>query len=194
MINLAKSPIAKNDEAILEELFVAGIDVLRDDTRLDAEVSTHITGVLRRKSTLVPIFRFQRAWYYWMVEGNVPLAVAEAMYAQEPYGKRDVRVAGHCGCPPPKEWAVHFTAEGKRVFLFTGHDLELHRSFKDGTLSPSMRAALSNLFLGNEGPIVETEAERDAITALRAVTNYHIDSQAGLKVFVDTLRTHGIVE
>jgi len=49
-------------------------------------------------------YTFERAWRYWMVSGPVPLDKAKIMYADEE-GKSSVRVAGHCGCPPPEEWA-----------------------------------------------------------------------------------------
>lgn len=49
-------------------------------------------------------YTFKRAWYYWMVSGPVPLDKAKIMYADEE-GKKSVRVAGHCGCPPPEDWA-----------------------------------------------------------------------------------------
>jgi hypothetical protein len=60
------------------------------------EVPYHIIGVLGDTT-------FKRAWYYWMVKCMVPLEVAEKMY-EDPIGKKDVRVSGHCGCPPPNEW------------------------------------------------------------------------------------------
>lgn len=46
-------------------------------------------------------FVFVRRWSYWSVTGYVPLDTAVKMY-RDPIGKRDVRVAGHCGCPPPR--------------------------------------------------------------------------------------------
>lgn len=50
-------------------------------------------------------FIFTRAWYYWCVSGYVPLNIAVEMY-ENPNGKKDIRVAGHCGCPPPSEQLV----------------------------------------------------------------------------------------
>jgi len=68
------------------------------------EVPYHIIGVLGD-------ITFKRAWYYWRVQGNVPLKIAKKMY-EDPIGKKDVRVSGHCGCPPPKEWCDKI--EGKK--------------------------------------------------------------------------------
>lgn len=45
---------------------------------------------------------FTRAWTYWVVTGPVPIDVAWEMY-NDPRGAKDVRVAGHCGCPEPAE-------------------------------------------------------------------------------------------
>ena len=91
-----------------------------------SEVPYHIIGNLGDGK-----FIFKRAWYYWMVRGNVPLKIAKKLY-EDPIGRRDVRVAGHCGCPPPKGWTK--TINGKKC-----------------------------------------------------VTSYHIDSQAGLNLFVRAL-------
>jgi hypothetical protein len=45
---------------------------------------------------------FRRAWYYWVAEGpGIPVEAAEKLHAT--HGK-EVRVAGHCGCPSPREW------------------------------------------------------------------------------------------
>lgn len=63
--------------------------------------------------TMAP-FVFTRAWYYWNVTGFVPLAIAEEMYAN-PNGAKDIRVAGHCACPPPSAWLVHHKVCGMDV-------------------------------------------------------------------------------
>lgn len=53
-------------------------------------------------------WKFSRAWYYWIAEVQyenaeygIPVGLAEDFHSV--YGK-EVRVAGHCGCPSPKEW------------------------------------------------------------------------------------------
>lgn len=49
---------------------------------------------------------FTRAWYYWVAEGpGIPPDIAEQLHAT--HGKQ-VRVAGHCGCPSPREWFKGF--------------------------------------------------------------------------------------
>lgn len=86
------------DEDIRKELAEAGIRVVVTK-KVNTEVPYSVVGQLS-------YFTFRRAWYYWVVEGDVPLEVANEMYATE-VGKKDVRVAGHCGCPPPAEWATN---------------------------------------------------------------------------------------
>ncbi len=72
-----------------------------------------------------------------MVNGPVPLEVAELLYA-DPVGRTDIRAAGHAGAPPPSDWTT-------------------------------------------------------AIDGDEFVTTYHIDSEVGLRVFVDTLKLHNLV-
>jgi hypothetical protein len=122
MQNLAGDKEA--NEVIRAELSAAGITVNDTGSLIPGEVLTTILGALGP-------FKFRRLWYYWSVTGDVPLSVAEAMY-ETPIGRRDVRVAGHCGCPPPSEWAerrrgvglvvksYHIdTAEGLKLFVDT---------------------------------------------------------------------------
>ena len=126
MINLAG--VDTCDETIKQELFASGIptEVVEIDRR-HHEVPFTIIGRLGP-------YKFERLWYYWSVTGPMPLAAAQEMYEHE-FGCKDVRVVGHCGCPPPAEW------------LDDGH-----------------------------------------------VTSYHIDTQAGLTLFTQTVRKHGLVD
>ena len=95
MINLAG--VYSCDEFIRGELAQAKIDIITVpiDTR-QYEVPFTLKGELGP-------FKFYRAWYYWVVNGPMPLAMANRIY-DDPNGRLDVRVAGHCGCPPPNEW------------------------------------------------------------------------------------------
>lgn len=138
--NLAKSTnfpnmagVTECDRWIEKELHEAGIPIrsgfenwrLREGTKVNtgiivvknlgdyihkyrskSEVPYHVIGNLGDGK-----FIFKRAWYYWMVRGNVPLKIANKLY-ENPIGARDVRVAGHCGCPPPKKWTQRIN--GKR--------------------------------------------------------------------------------
>jgi hypothetical protein len=122
MINLAG--VAECDRYIERELRRAGIAAVVGE-RSENEVAAAITGKIGP-------FTLWRAWRYWVVKGPMPLAVAREMY-DDPVGVDDVRVAGHCGCPPPDEWA------------------------RDG--------------------VIDT---------------YHIDTEVGLRVFVDAVKRHGL--
>jgi len=83
------------DYYIKLELMLAGIDVV--PVKAGGEVPYHFKGKLGK-------FSFSRAWYYWVVNGPVPLSLANKMYEDEE-GKKTIRVQGDCGCPPPEEWA-----------------------------------------------------------------------------------------
>ncbi len=95
MKNLAGDRSA--DAVLRAELEACGIESVSTGMNPNAEVPASYIGTLGS-------FKFYRCWYYWAVEGPMPLTVANEMY-QHPDGRRDVRVAGHCGCPPPSEWA-----------------------------------------------------------------------------------------
>lgn len=170
------------DPQILKELTEAEVDVVQLSTPLQSEVPASIIGQL-------PDFQFHRAWYYWVVKGKVPLNVAKELY-DDPNGREDVRVAGHCGCPPPEEWAEHFDHDGKRLYpLEAEEDL----------------ITWENATEGNETMEEMEEIVREARTTTRYVENpieeavksivssYHIDTQEGLNFFVTTLRKHGVV-
>ena len=89
--------LSDKDEEIAAELMKAGIPVskLPEFMRDKGEVKTIIMGELN-------LWGFTRAWYYWVANGpGIPPDIA--MKLHEEFGK-EVRVAGHCGCPSPLEW------------------------------------------------------------------------------------------
>jgi len=114
MRNLAGDERA--DSSIHDELEAAGIPCAPIDSTFRGEVPATVEGRLGA-------FTFHRLWYYWSVRGPMPLDAARRLYA-DPVGSTTVRVAGHCGCPPPDEWAdggfVHSyhidSAAGLRLF------------------------------------------------------------------------------
>src|SRR6478736_3866736 len=98
MKNLAGNKEADKD--IERELLRCGVEPIRVLT-VRGEVPATVIGVM-----VVPglgTFRFERRWYYWSVDGPVPLAIAEELYAMEHH--RDIRSGGDCGCRPPATWA-----------------------------------------------------------------------------------------
>jgi len=83
------------------ELKAAGIDVhiIRFFPGSRGEVPSNAHGTLA-------MWGFERAWYYWIAKGpGIPVELAEQLHAT--HGKV-VRVAGHCGCPSPREWYKGF--------------------------------------------------------------------------------------
>lgn len=151
MINLAGNK--KCDRFIKEELTLAGIPIIEAVAK--GEVPYTVEGILGS-------FKFSRAWYYWVVYGPVPLDIAEKLYA-DPIGRKDVRVAGNCTCPPPHEWAFPSVEEVAKQIKALGIE-----SLNCGELAK----------LCNDGTINGT----------RYINTYHIDSLLGLKLFADTVK------
>lgn len=98
---------ADTDDILRAELKAAGIQTMQEadgkppEFMVDllrstsGEVKTSVMGVLHG-------WTFKRAWYYWTAEGpGIENDAAERLHATH---GREVRVAGHCGCPSPTEW------------------------------------------------------------------------------------------
>lgn len=164
MINLAGNTGC--DNYIYSELNTAGIKVVQLATRLRREVPASLEGQLTKDD--IELFSFSRQWYYWSVGGYTPLAIAEELYAN-PIGKRDIRVAGHAGCPPPKEWAIVLSPTVTEILDMSPIQVQRVKKYFE------MRGA-------------------GKIEGNRCVTSYHIDSQEGLNLFVSTLKKYGIVD
>ena len=158
------------DTFIERELVRCGIEVVLNQPR-DGEVASSLRGQLGA-------FQFKRAWRYWMVEGDVPLSVARELY-NDPVGKEDIRVSGHCGCPAPDDghWAI-WKAEDGRVVVATDHEAKLRELVGNGTLP---EAVLSEYVFSDDPKSMGAKAY---------ITSYHIDSEVGLRIFADTLKKH----
>jgi hypothetical protein len=161
------------DATITEELTKAKICVIPQE-RSSAEVRSAVRGQLGK-------FSFERAGYYWVVKGPVPLPVADEMYA-DPIGKVDVRVAGHYGCSPPEEGATLLNLDGKELVPLS----EKRRLLQIFLTEERIQELFDdhNLVWSND-----LEAEGNLF-----VTLYRIDSLVGLRLFTDTLRRHNLVE
>lgn len=168
MINLAGRSDA--EQFVLKELREAGIPTVIDEERLKCEVSVPFAGQYGS-------FWFERAWYYWMVSGKVPLEVAKQLY-KDPVGRKDVRVAGHCGCPPPEGWVRWFDNESRQLI-----------GIKEAK-------QIKKLFKEKDNPIPETYRvvhKKDFRKVGKPfVTSYHIDSQEGLNLFINTLKRNNV--
>jgi hypothetical protein len=124
-------------------------------------------------------FEFRRAWYYWMVHGLVPIGVAKELYT-DPIGVTDIRVAGHCACPPPENpWLKYIGEDGKELIPEEQRG-EWERCFK---AEAAEMMAKNNLRFSTD-----REQEGQAY-----VDSYHIDTQEGLRLFADTLRKYKLV-
>lgn len=115
---------------------------------------------------------FSRAWYYWIANGRVPLDVAQRLHA-DPVGRKDVRVAGHCGCPPPEEWARYYDGD-ERVCVDP-----------DGKEEADFDACIASGVLTDED---KPRFAKSADGLMAHVESYHIDSAEGLRLFADAIR------
>jgi hypothetical protein len=163
MINLAGNRDC--DKYIEKELQRCGIPILNVE-RANTEVPYSIVGQYGN-------FTFRRAWYYWMVEGPMPLLQAHELY-DDPVGKTDIRVAGHCGCPAPTAWARYLDADG--YFL---------------TLDPEGKEMAKWVRMFELPPQhYGFRYVKDLYEAVGShVWSYHIDSELGLYLFAQKMRT-----
>jgi len=152
------------DEHIRRELETAGVEIV--EAEASSEVPYHFEGRLGD-------FKFSRAWYYWVVNGKVPLEVARKMY-EDPEGKKAVRAAGHCCCPPPEEWAFPSQEDIEKSLKEIGWEKWVEF---DGKTYPSI----------NYGQMAEL-CNDGKIKGDRFVDTYHIDTQEGLNLFVKAIK------
>ncbi len=172
----------KADEYIKDELERAGIEAVYEG--LDkGEVPYTFVGKLY-KEVLISSFdiTFKRAWYYWMAFGYIPLALAEQMY-RHPEGKKSVRVTGHCGCPPPEEpWIDWIAKDGRKLGKLSEWDKYKEDSVVwDLIVNKETMESKDGIYRWVGDPIKE---------GTPYITSYHIDSQAGLLLFAETLKGH----
>lgn len=172
MRNLAGNPEA--DFFIQDELGQAGVSMVgvpKDE--IHSEVPYTIEGRMRP-------FKFRRAWYYWVVEGRVPIEAAREMY-ENPVGKKDVRAGGDCTCPEPETQAEWFDPEGHKLWADPTGEQEAEAKRLTAKYGPYRD---SGIFVPDPSEVPGAHA---------FVTTYHIDSQAGLNLFVETLRKYSAV-
>lgn len=166
MRNLAGD--SRATERVTRELERCGIPVVQTGAAVGVEVKAAVYGQLGP-------FSFKRAWYYYRVNGPVPIAVARQLY-EDPAGRTDIRVAGHCGCPPPEEpWTTSRNPEtGKKIVA-----AEKRAEFDE--IGEDLRQKLLARF--------EEESEwGDPSQGEVFVEDYHIDSELGLYLFVQAVK------
>lgn len=169
MKNLAGHP--EPDSLILDELRRVGIPAY-PVPRVGGEVAFGWIGLLHK-------IEFTRAWYYWIACGRVPLRIANRLYSQH-VTRTDVRIAGHCGCPPPEPpWLEFRTADGREVV----HD----PSGKQEREWDGAKGLARKILDRAERPVFARNAF--AVATDVYVSVYHIDSELGLHLFVEAIDT-----
>lgn len=125
----------------------------------------------------IKYYTFKRNWYYWSISGPVELYVANYLY-NDPVGKTDVRAGGHCCAPSPATQCTHYDARGKCLIPLTEKD--------------NWNYYLNKKYVTQEEYDKYAFVEDPEISAFYSfVEHYDIDSEIGLRFFVDTLREFG---
>jgi hypothetical protein len=164
MRNLAGAEDAA--ERCAQELSAAGVKIILGEWPRHSEVKTRITGK-------VGGITLTRAWRYWRAKGLVPLDVALRLY-EHPVGRREVRVAGHCMSPPPKDpWLVYHDEQGEVSVDPSGEQ----EAQVDAFIRAHPEAAQFR---------PRFVRSKDGLRAF--VGCYHIDSAEGLKLFADAMK------
>ena len=114
--------------------------------------------------------------YYWRVNGPMPLANAKTLY-DNPVGKTDIRVTGHCGCPPPEgnnvDW---FDRDSKKKIM----SVESWNQCKE-LLKPDYWAE----------KVEKNHIPKDNHdNADGFIGSYHVDSELGLYMVVQEIKYH----
>ncbi len=163
------------DKDIRLELSRCGIEIV-EGAISRGEVSTTLTGKLGN-------FTFRRAWYYWVVDGPVPLAVAEELYSPE--FKGDIRSGGDCGSQHPSTWAKA-RYEGKEVLTAS--------QFRECEGLASTSPVFASIMKEEKFLRTYHVINDDNLKPFNSfVDTYHIDSELGLYIFVQALRKHNLV-
>lgn len=120
--------------------------------------------------------------YYWIIKGPVPLAIAEQIHA-DPAADL-IRVAGHCGCPAPVDPWITWRMPDGTILATLNDKAELDRIAHIG--SPGFHQEYIKDFTFTDDPAERAKAKG-------YIETYHIDSEMGLRVFVDYLRWNGLL-
>jgi len=182
MINLAGNHNCNKEiEAELRRAKIASVVI--NDT--NGEVPASIGGVIHSKFGDITL---TRAWRYWVAKGNIPLEIAKDLYA-DPVGVTDIRVTGHCGCPPPEDPWLEYEHESKEIVLDVdgSQEKEIKYFIQKGTIK---KDCLDRVIF------VSSKEERKEKAQKVFVKMYHIDTEIGLRVFSDTIRRYqsGVVK
>lgn len=133
------------DADIREELTRARIGIVELGAAQPREVPFSIMGKLGH-------FRFTRAWYYWQVEGSMPINVVRVLL-DDPEGNASIRIDGHInnrthkaldkyvtsGCEYVYSYHID-TQAGLRVFADTIRQFDLMNDIAEETMTPKEAA------------------------------------------------------
>jgi len=176
MKNLAGSKDAPT--MVLGELTLAGIPSIEEEAK--GEVPCKHRGEIIIDG--IEIFTFRRAWYYWVVNGRIPLHVACELY-EDPIGRESVRVSGHCGCPPPEKWVEWLFPTPSEVQVWSEKAkqqcLDAMRS-KDDWFAKSIKEGMAKSVYSDDPA---------SMGAYPYITLYHVDNQEGLNLLVKAIRS-----
>ena len=165
--------ILETNATVGSELREAGIPIVQQDPTHRGEVPSEYKGQYEG-------FTFTRAWYYWVVTGAVSMEAAKEIYAN-PIGVTDVRAEGHCACPPPEDQSILIDDNTKRIVV-------ANKEWKEGidmyVRMKSERSLMSWM--------TEYISDKDVKSSTPYVRLYHIDSQEGLNLFMQTIRKYNL--
>lgn len=174
--NLAGVPAEKATEQARRELEWARIRALPYDASRHPEVWAMVKGHISGPQG--QLLELTRAWYYWVVQGPVPLDLARRIN-RDPCAPH-IRVVGHCDAPPPAHpWVTWYYGDKKVVPI--EQQEELVRVAK--ALKIPIPDVLFLPYAANHEPNIEG--------AYGVIESYHIDSLVGLRVFADLLHAEG---
>lgn len=117
---------------------------------------------------------------YWIVKGPVPLAVAQEIAKDA--ASYHIRVDGHCGCPQPVDPWITWRMPDGTTLSSEKEGMEFDRLVGKGLLSEDAK----NAYTFTDNPTERAKAKG-------YIETYHIDSEVGLRVFVDYLRWNGLI-
>jgi len=140
------------------------------------------------RRTHAAAYEFRRKWYYWVVHGPVPKAAAEEIYATT-IGQASVRADGHCG--------ARFTYYDLAVDALPYYNSRMYWGVgEDGSVKAITTGLCAELFEWNREHTFHFVNDGDDIekVAQPYIDIHHIGSQAGLDMYVKTLRKYQLID
>lgn len=151
-----------SDLCILDELTIAGIAPV--EVKPYGEPNAKFAGQFG-------YWTFHRAWYYWTASSSVGLSLPYAEALHTAIGT-EVRVAGHCGCPPPSEWVKHIGNDGRQI-----------------SIDPEGKEQAGFASYVDRGLLIQSQMDQyrfvkslDGVEHTSVIDSYHVDSQQGLNM------------